>query len=179
MIDRFELERTAIPIANISAPLEVISGIEAIKSGRIRNYKRKRDQIREAWNQESSDHDLDEVIRDLAILETEDQYYLYVEDLQRLIDSLEIGLCILFEKHREESADGPWTQQFVNKNYRYILDNFHYFKGSFYCVPFSAENYESKLKILKTSLEEMKASYKEFKSGLGRANHDIIRRRAE
>lgn len=55
MIDRFELERVGIPIANISAPLKVIVGLEAIKSGRLSNYKRKRDQIREAWSQDYSE----------------------------------------------------------------------------------------------------------------------------
>jgi len=176
MIDRFEFEKTAIPIANISAPLVAIAGLEAITSGRLRNYKRKRDQIREAWSQDHSDHALDSVIRDLAIQETEDQYELYVRDLERLIGSLETGLCILFEKHAEDSVDKPWNQRFVNQNYRHILDNFYYFKRSFSAVPFSAEDYEFKLKTLKDSLEEMKTAYRVFKSNLSRANHEIVKR---
>ena len=166
MINRIETNKATIPIANILAPLAVIAGLEKIKSSGIRNYKRKRDEIRESWSQDPSDHSLDSLIRDLAFQETEEQHELHVSDFERLIGSLETGLCILFEKHADDLVDEPWNQRFVNKNYRHILDNFYYFKRSFSAVPFSAEDYESKLKTLKDSLEEMKTSFYVFKSNL-------------
>lgn len=145
----------AIPIQRIIDPLYAILGFDTAMNAanKVRHETEKK--IREQWNQKDNDHNLDETIRDIAIHTMDMPGSCSESNLAEYITRAEKGLEVLFQPSADNET-GPWSQHFVNENYRHIITLFEEFRQCFESEEFDVRNYHESFGTLKAALREMK-----------------------